>query len=243
MPPTPWQKVEVTDEALNLVTKFEAVHTQAYFDCSGYPTFGIGHLIKQSEYKQYFGDKMNISGARDLYNKDREKFYSLVPKFSLEYVYDLKRKDMAIATKAVENKYAVCKITSAPARLGEILADLAFNAGPGSLDGDVTTLLRKKDFDGIALFIPHYCLARDPHKPIVNGKAPSVPFTGLTFRRYSFVWYYFTGEVWRIGGERGRDEDWKEADQFLHKLTDLLKTRGRSNPLPYANNRREAQKY
>lgn len=230
------QKVILSKEYLSAMTQFEGLHRQAYVDPAGYPTIGIGHLIRANEVDKYLGG-MSIPAAVKLWHADREAFYDRVPSLTLEEVHDLKRADMKKATDAVESKLQRWGLLGIPQRCLEVATDLAFNAGPGSLDGGFKECLLRKDYDGAVLFSPRYCMAADPHT-----KKP-VPYAGLTFRKYTFVWYYFTGEIWRIGAEGGRDADWKEVDSFLKKLTEILKAKGKANPLPYPNNRREAQRY
>lgn len=118
-----------------------------------------------------------------------------------------------------------------------LLVDLVINGGPTFLDGGIKTALQaKKNLDAV-LFAPHFANA------VVDGKRPKpVPVTGLTFRRYSFVWLALTGEAWRIGSEGSTDKDWAEVNVFLAKLTALLRIKGAKNPLPYPCNRRENQR-
>ena len=216
---------------------FEGKHARPYRDCSGLWTIGIGHLIRASEVNKYLGG-MDFQKATTLFKADPNEFYKRVANLTEEQIHALKCSDMAGAIKEVQNRLLRWGVKNVPQRCFEVLVDLAFNGGPGFLDGSIATHMKANDFDAAVLFSPRFCLAGDPH----NSKIP-VPFAGLTFRRYTFVWYYFTGEIWRIGAEKSRDEDWKEAQCFLDKLTTMLKGKGLHNPLPYLNNRRENQKY
>lgn len=233
----------LTSKYFGIVEKFESVHLQAYFDAAGYLTVGIGHLVRDHEITKYLGQGLSLAEAKRLWKSNQAEFYKRVPKFTLEYVHELKRVDMEAASSAVLKRIKTwgVKPEDVPSKCFEVLTDLAFNGGPGQLDGTIASLMRKKDFTGAMLFTAMFCNARDPKDK--SAKPKSVPFTGLTFRRYSVIWYGFTGEAWRIGAEGGADKDWAEVELFLKKLTEILKKEGRTNPLPYPNNRREAQKY
>lgn len=225
------QKVILSAEYLKGAEAFEGCHLQPYVCPAGHLTIGIGHRIWPSETKLYLGG-MLLTEAKALYNTNRAEFLRRTAKLTLEQVHELKRRDMAEAAAAVELRLQRWGVTDAPERCLEVLTDLVFNGGPGFLDGGIAERMRKKDYDGAILFSPKFC----------NSGDPPVPTTGLTFRRYSFVWYYFTGEWWRIGAEGGSDQDWAEVKLFLSKLTDLLQKKGVKNPLPYVKNLRSQQK-
>ena len=77
---------------------------------------------------------------------------------------------------------------------------LAYNGGPGFLDGTIKTRLIAGDTDGAILWFLMFCLA-DVHRK--DGTVMrNVPVTGLTLRRYSEVWLALTNQVWRIGKVR-----------------------------------------
>jgi GH24 family phage-related lysozyme (muramidase) len=225
---------------MGLAEKFEGLSQVVYDDGAGILTIGIGHRVKAGEEKIYLGG-MTIAQALSLLRKNKAEFILKTAKLSLEQVHELKNRDMADAIEAVLNRLVKwgLKPKDVPQRCLEVLVDLAFNGGPGFLDGSIAKYMRAKNFDAAILFSPMFCLAEDKNSPL--KKKPLVPFTGLTLRRYSFVWYYFTGEPWRIGS--APKTRWNEVADFLAKLTALLTKRNLKNPLPYPNNKREAQKY
>ena len=225
---------------MGLAEKFEGTSLVVYIDPAGIPTVGIGHRVKVGEEKIYLGG-MSIAQAVSMARTNKDEFLRRTAKLSLEQVHALKNHDMDDAIKAVLKRLAAwgLKPKDVPQRCLEVLVDLAFNGGPGFLDGTIAKHMKAKNFDAAILFSPMFCLAEDENSPL--KKKPLVPFTGLTLRRYSFVWYYFTGETWRIG--ESSKTRWNEVADFLAKLTALLAKRNLKNPLPYPNNRREAQKY
>lgn len=228
------QKVRLSAEYLQLAEQFEGCHLQPYVCPGGHLTIGIGHKIREHECKLYLGG-MTLAEAKSLERSNRKEFLRRTAKLTLEQVHDLKRDDMASAVAQVEKRLERWGIFDAPERCLEVLTDLAFNGGPGFLDGTITNRMLSRDYDGAILFSPKFCLTTD-------ARGELVPCTGLTFRRYSFVWYYFTGESWRIGAEGGSDQDWAEVKLFLARLAELLQKRNCKNPLPYPNNLRSAQR-
>lgn len=224
---------------MNLAEKFEGNHAQAYPDSGGLWTIGIGHLIRPNEIQKYLG--MSIEEANRLYfSKDNANvnhcfFYSKAPKLTQKEVHDLKNSDMKAAVNAVAARIKSwnLQLAEVPQRHFEVLVDLAFNGGAGQLDQSIAGFMRKRQFDEAVMFTAKFVNSHSRK----YGKA--VPTCGLTLRRYSMIWYAFSGEAWRIGGNEATR--WAEVDQFLKKLTNWLKTKGKVNPLPYACNRRENQ--
>jgi GH24 family phage-related lysozyme (muramidase) len=234
------EEIILSPEYMGLAEKFEGCHVQPYDDGAGILTVGIGHRIKPGEEKLYLGG-MSIAQASSLLRSNQAEFLHKTAKLSLEQVHDLKNRDMREAIQAVLKRLASwgLKTKDVPQRCLEVLVDLAFNGGPGFLDGSIAKYMKAKKFDEAVLFSPRFCMAEDKNSP--RKPKPLVPFTGLTLRRYSFVWYYFTGEAWRIGP--AKETRWQEVDKCLAGLTTLLQKKGKKNPLPYPNNRKEAQKY
>lgn len=228
------QTVNLTSEYLQGAQAFEGCSLRVYVCPAGFLTVGIGHLIRERESKLYLGG-MTLAEAKSLHRTNKAEFLRRTAELTLEEAHELKRRDMEIATTEVEKRLVKWGVHDAPNRCLEILTDLAFNGGPGFLDGTIAARMRAKDYDGAVLFSPKFCLAEKP------GTGKLVPYAGLTFRRYSFVWYYFTGEFWRIGSEGNKDADWLEVEQFLTKLSEILRKKNLKNLLPYPNNLRKVQ--
>lgn len=223
---------ELIDSGIDLMALCEGIHLQPYICPAGKLTSLIGHVIKPGEEKIYIPG-MTIAGAKELCLKDREAFLAKVPKLTLEFAHQVKRQDLKLASGEVDKRLKQWKVT-VNNQVYTLLVDLVYNGGPGFLDQSIREYLLKGDPVGAVLRAPLYCNAEV--KPKILR-----PLAGLTFRRYSFVWFALTGEAWRIGSEASEDKDWAEVALFLTKLTALLRKWGRDNPLPYPCNRREAQ--
>jgi len=218
--------------ATKLKIDFEGKAAYPYLCPAGVVTTAIGHVVKPGEEKRFLGGKSIAEAKLLLQPKTIQAYWKTLKPLSEAEMLKILEADIASHSAPVDERLKKwgAKVDE---NLRAGLIDLAFNVGPGALDGGIKEALLKGDNIGAALFLPQYC------KATVKGKRVSL--AGLTFRRYSFVWLALAGEAWRIGGETNSDRDWAEVALFLNKLTALLKAKGRANPLPYAGNRREAQ--
>lgn len=225
---------KLTDGYHRLKEQFEGKHSQAYLCPAGIVTIAIGHVVLPTEAQKMLG--CSIAEAKRQILKDKSLWIKTAPKLTDAEIYSISDSDDKWACDKVDKRLKAWGATVNDDEYS-LLVDLVINGGPTFLDGGIKTALQaKKNLDAI-LFAPKFANA------VVPGKGPKpVPVTGLTFRRYSFVWLALTGEAWRIGSEGSTDKDWAEVNLFLAKLTALLRIKGAKNPLPYSCNRRENQR-
>ena len=127
--------MQMSDQGLEILKKMEGVRYQVYDDktgkvvssyqeVQGYPTIGVGHLIKDKErefYKEYLsgGKELTESQVNDLFRKDIEKHTTFKNQISVPIT---------------QNMF-------------DAMASFSFNAGPNALKQDgIIDLINRKDY-------------------------------------------------------------------------------------------------
>ncbi len=101
---------------------------------------------------------------------------------------------------------------------------LCFNCGETSLLQSIKSNIIQNDILGVGLVFPRYC------KGNFKGKLPPGPISGLTFRRYSELLLFATGEVCRINS-------YQELFQYaLPEIRSAYAKKNRICQLPYPEN-------
>lgn len=216
-----------------LVELFEGKARYPYLCPAGKVTTAKGHVVRPGEEKELLGGFTIDATAEALRKNPRAHLAKLKP-LSDEVIDRLYDADTKGARAQLDKRLALWKAPKLTDDQYTLFFDLAYNGGPGFLDGTIRRLLIAGKVIDAILFAPKFC-------GVTNEAKQLVPIPGLTFRRYSFVWLALTGKVWRIGGEEGTDKDWQEVDLFLKELAAVLKKQGVANPLPYYRNTRQAQ--
>jgi len=242
MAPAP---MDASNEILELVELFEGLgpnvtgsgvtkRVQAYMAPEGQLTIGLGHVIVAGEEKTYLGG-MTVAQAHGMYKTDRKQFLQRSAALTLVQVHELKRRDIARFTGNL-NKWMEANKVKLSQRMFDVLIDLSFNAGEGAWNGTLKkNLVTEKNEAVAALFLPMFVMASNVYsRKLKRSVSQASPVSGLTFRRFSMVWFYFTGEKWRIA-------NWIDWQIFLEKLNLILKAKNIVNPLPYKRNRKESQ--
>lgn len=226
--------IVLSDAYMAIAEKFEGLRFSPYLDSAGKWTIGIGHLIRDYEVKLYLGG-MSFAQATALFKKSQAEFYAKVAKLTVAQVHALKNRDMKIALDAVKQRLIRwgLKPEDVPPRLVDLLVDLAFNAGPGSLDQTIAAKMRARDWDGVIYFSAKFNKAEHPKTKHL------VPCEGLTLRRFSMIWFALTGESWRIGGNA--KTRWDEVASFLAKVKARATAKGKVSPLPFDCNLKKNQ--
>ena len=127
--------MQMSDQGLEILKKMEGVRYQVYDDktgkvvssyqeVQGYPTIGVGHLIKENEkeqFKQYLknGIKLTESEVNNLFREDIEKHTTFKNQISVPIT---------------QNMF-------------DAMASFSFNAGPNALKQDgIIDLINRKDY-------------------------------------------------------------------------------------------------
>ncbi|GEM_PF-2419263 len=194
---------------------------QAYKDVSGLLTIGYGHLIKAGEEKLYLGG-MTLQAASGLYDTDRAKFLRLTAALSMAQVYDLKRRDEASKVAEVNKRLKSWNVKVTQEQF-DCLCDLAFNGGAGQLDHSIKDYLKKGEYDEAGQMLAQFVNAE------VRKLKRKGPVTGLTWRRYTMVRYWFTGKLDLVQG-------WPEAHAVEAELKVILAKRNKKCSIPWRCN-------
>lgn len=224
---------QISENGHKLNALFEGRANKPYLCSRQVVTIAQGHAVRPGEEKLLLGGFSIEETKRQLQTNKAAHLARLKP-ISEALIDELYKRDTASATAALDKRLRDWKVKPLTDDQYTLFHDLAFNGGPGFLDGSIRRFLENGQVLDAILFAPMFC-------GVVNSAGLLVPIPGLTFRRYSYVWLALAGEAWRIGSEGGADKDWAEVQLFLSKLTAELRKRGRSNPLPYVRNTRAAQ--
>ncbi len=216
-----------------LTVLFEGKAYYPYLCPAGIVTTAKGHRVRPGEEKTLLGG-FSIEETEKQLRANRDGHLKKLKPLTEQQIDALYKSDTAGAKKALDDRLKAWKVPPLTDDEYTLFHDLAYNGGPGFLDGSIKGFLEKGKILDAVLFAPKFC-------GITNSAKQLIPLPGLTFRRYSFVWLALTGEAWRIGSEATTDQDWAEVSLFLAKLTAVLKKKGVSNPLPYYRNTRAAQ--